>query len=278
MASRKFNNIVAVLVWYQPTTHDAELLSCYGEDVSRLIIVDNSEKDNRSLLANYSFVDYLPLGSNKGIATALNQGFQKAMTYGADWVLTMDQDSQWKHGGLTQFVQEAEQYADFDQVGIFSPLHETGKVIRAHKIAQQFEPRQMVMTSGNLVRVSAWEQAKGYREDFFIDCVDDEFDCHLLQLGWQIIRINTTRLSHPLGEGTQRLLRSKHTYTTHPAWRYFYIARNLRAMAQLYPHRSHYYKRRLRRELKRLFIYDWTPDKWKKIATFVKGYRKNLVV
>jgi len=185
----------------------------------------------------------------------------------------MDQDSEWKQQTVEDYIVEANQYEHINEVAIFSPYHDAGPYARKGDRSIRFASWRMVMTSGNLLRLSAWQQAHGFRDDFFIDCVDDELDAHLLALGWQIIRCNRIALDHALGNGAHYVPGTKHSYTAHPAWRYYYIARNLQRMAQLYPQRARYYRRRTRKELKRLCFYDW-EDKCSKITQLLRGWKE----
>ena len=141
----------------------------------------------------------------------------------------------------------------------------------ARSVGGRFEDRELVMCSGNLLRLKAWQQANGFRDDFFIDIVDDEICCHLRQLGWQVIRANQIMLTHHLGNGVKYLGPTKHPYTPHPAWRYFYIARNIRRMFPLYPEMKPYYKHQVYKYLKRIFLYDF-DHKGDKLKAFYKGW------
>ena len=164
------------------------------------------------------------------------------------------------------------QYEHFDQVGIFSPFHDCDGTPEKHHRHGRFETREVVMCSGNLLRLEAWQQANGFREDFFIDLVDDEICCHIQEFGWQVVQVNNILLSHRLGNGVKYIGPTKHPYTPHPAWRYYYIARNMLWMKHLYPNRASYYGKYLRKELKRLVLYDWV-DKHNKIKNYIHGLR-----
>ena len=277
MAFGRFRHIIGVVVWYHPAQKEVEALELYRNDVSHVIVVDNSETNNHALCAHLPNVRYLSLGENRGIAAALNAGCKEAMKMGAEWVLTMDQDSRWDQHSVSQYIQEAEQYEAFDQVAIFAPFHDCDGHPETHKRPGRFQQLRIIMCSGNLLRLKAWQEVGGFREDFFIDSVDDEICCHLRQQGWQIVRTNEILLTHRLGNGVQIVKIIHHPYTSHAAWRYFYIARNMRWMVQLYPEMRKYYKKYLRKELKRLVLYDW-DDKHNKIKNYLRGLRAGCTV
>lgn len=271
MALTNIHKVYAVVVWYNPSAQEADLIRLYDHDVDGVIVVDNSDADNRHLVADRPEIIYLPQLRNTGIGRALNIGCKEAMRLGAEWVLTMDQDSRWNQQSVAQYIGEAARYKELEHVAIFSPFHDCDGHPEKHHRNGQYEPRQVVMCSGNLLRLQAWKEIGGFNEDFFIDYVDDEICCHVRRNGWQVIRINDIFLTHSLGNGARTVGFTRHVYVSHPAWRYYYIARNARRMQQLYPSMHTYYRRQLSKYLKRLLLYDWS-DKWNKLRSFRRGF------
>lgn len=275
MVYEKFKHIIGVVVWLHPTEQERDAILLYNRHLDKVIIVDNSDTDNSALCADIENAVYLTHRNEHGIAGALNVGFREAERLGAQWVLTMDQDSQWNQSSLLDYITEAQQYTDFEHVGLFAPYHDCGEREDKHRQAHRFQALPIVMASGNLVRLQAWKEAQGFKEEFFIDYVDFEFDEHIQQLGWTVIRTNTITLTHHLGNGAKQLPFSHRTYTAHPAWRYFYRGRNALYMANLYPQRRSFYIQRLLKELKRLCLYDWT-EKSAKLRQYIQGIRQGL--
>lgn len=272
MESINCHSIYAVTVWYHPSAREAELIRLYQNDVAGVIVVDNSETDNRHLLSANSDVIYLPQMANTGIAAALNTGCREALARGGKWALTMDQDSEWNQHTVKQYIAAVNQYEKIEEVAVFSPFHDCDHHPEKHHRRGVFEPRAAVMCSGNLLRLSAWQEAGGFCETFFIDYVDDEMCCRLREKGWFVVRANEILLTHSLGNGAKRLPLGKQ-YIPHPAWRYYYIARNLKRMIALYPSMRGYYRSQASKYLKRLLLYDW-DDKWNKLREFRRGWRE----
>ena len=268
----RFEHIIGIVVWFHPTEKEKDALRLYNSDLEKVIIVDNSAEDNRALCADVNNAIYMQNGNEHGIAGALNMGCREALRLGADWVLTMDQDSRWNQSSLRAYIEEAHQYEQFERVGIFSPFHDCDGMPERHHRKGRYELRDVVMCSGNLLRLQAWQEVNGFREDFFIDCVDDELDCHMRQKGWLIVRTNNMLLSHRLGSSLKMVKLIHHPYTAHPAWRYYYRGRNMLYMAQLYPADAHFYKRHILKELKRLCLYDW-DNKYSKLTYYLRGLR-----
>lgn len=266
------NKVYAVVIWFHPTAHEVDHIRLYQKDVAGVIVVDNSETDNGHLLNKLSEIIYMPLMQNKGIGAALNEGCKMAQKQGAQWVLTMDQDSRWDQHSVTQYIEEVNQYSELDKVGIFSPFHDCDGHPEKHHQKGRFEACTTVMCSGNLLRLKAWSGVGEFNEEFFIDSVDDEMCCRLRRHGWQVIRANQILLTHALGNSIVKVRLIRHQYIPHVAWRYYYIARNIRRMMRMYPEMSNYYRRQLRKYIKRLWLYDW-DDKWNKLREFRRGWR-----
>ena len=271
----KFKRIIGIVIWFNPTQKEKEALLLYNVYLEKVIIVDNSTEDHRALCADIPNAVYLSHHNEHGIAGALNMGCREALRIGADWVLTMDQDSRWDQASLEDYISEASQYEHFDQVGIFSPFHDCDGMPERHKKDGRFQQMKIIMCSGNLLRLRAWQDANGFKEPFFIDCVDDEISCHIRQLGWLIIRTNHILLTHRLGNGVTIVKIIHHPYTAHPAWRYYYRGRNMLYMAQLYPDMARYYRGHALKEMKRLLLYDWT-DKRNKLRYYTRGLCEGL--
>ena len=274
MESKSISPLYAVVVWYNPGKKEAEAVTLYSPYVEKVVVVDNSENDNSHLLNRIDNAIYLPQHNNSGIAAALNTGCEYVYKAGGEWVLTMDQDSRWDQTPFETYIKTAEQYDEFDKVAIFCPFHDTdGEPLKhqRHHHKEDYEICRIVICSGNLLRLKAWKEAGGFREDFFIDCVDDEICCHLRKNGWRIMSLNRIILTHTLGNGITKVPILGHSYTSHTAWRYFYIARNIRRMMRLYPDMRPYYRSEVRKHLKRLWLYDW-DNKFGKLRQFHRGW------
>lgn len=267
--------LAAVVVWYNPTDANVFALASYISDVNQVIIVDNSDLNNKHLLlhlANYK-IHYISNYENKGIASALNTGCQKAIELGAEWVLTMDQDSSFEKDGVVKYVNAANQYEELNSVGLFSPLH-----ITATKIpftTGNYTERIAVMTSGNLLALSVYKLIGGFAEELFIDLVDDEYCCRLHRNKYRVVQINSIHLQHSLGDQTTQirfLFFFKKTVYDHNPIRRYYIMRNSLEILKRYPEQSAYYKKQIRKAVKRVVLYDF-HQKMTKLKYMLWGWQ-----
>lgn len=262
MASTLINkdNLWAVVVWYHPTEEQKANVDTYAPYVHRVVIVDNTD-------------------DNIGIAAALNRGIRECIAGGAKWVLTMDQDSCFNDNendndnniySLRHYIAEANAYPDIADVGLFSPVQDYRSV--RTQDAPPYRNLLAVMTSGNLLNTAVYQQTHGFREEFFIDEVDNEYCIQLHELGYSVTLVTGAHLRHQLGERqTIRLLGLwKKEIITHTPQRYYYMSRNNRYCQQLHPQQKTFFQKRLRRLIKRVLLYE--NGKIEKLRMIINGW------
>ena len=251
-------DIVAVVVWYNPTAEQAQNIQSYIHDVHQIIVVDNSAASNSHLLdgVDKESYTYIPLNSNLGIATALNKGCEEAIKLNAKWILTMDQDSHWEREQLLSYFDLINSFPNLHDVGVFSPRQiYNGQLV---KYSQAYEDKIAVMTSGCLISAKGFQLTKGFRNEFFIDEVDNEYCMHIKQLGMRVIIVNHAYPIHQLGE--LRVIKLlgiwRKEYIDHAPFRFYYMVRNNLALSKLYPCYKKFNQRRLSKIIKRVVLYD----------------------
>lgn len=269
------NDIIAVVVWYNPTHKHVENILSYMYAVNKVIIIDNSTYDNSFLISSnieYSECIYIPLYENLGIATALNKGCKQAIQNGAKWILTMDQDSYWEKEQLNKYLELAHQYPNISDVGVFSPHQSYNSQKKEH--ISTYTEKIAVMTSGSLLSVTSFKKTNGFRNEFFIDDVDTEYCLQICLLNMRVVTINHVYLAHQLGElRTIKLFGIfKKEYTHHPPFRYYYMVRNNLALSQLYPIYKKFNNKRLSKIIKRILFYNQL-HKCESIKMCLRGWR-----
>lgn len=195
--------VYAVVVCYRP---DEKLLKrCLDAlevQTDGVVCIDNTE-------------------NNRGVAAALNEGFRKAVAEGAEWILSMDQDSILPPGAVQALLQCACQDSRIAQAGPRWNDEGSGDA-GAYDTA-------FLITSGSLVRASAWLAAGPFREDYFIDLVDVEYSRRLRDKGFRVVCCPQVAMEHHLGEGPMgwNLFGKKRLcYIGHAPVRIYYMLRN----------------------------------------------------
>ena len=84
--------------------------------------------------------------------------------------------------------------------------------------------------------------------------------------------VNRIVMEHHLGNGFVEVPILHHRFIEHNALRHYYIVRNTLFILRDYPEQRAYYRKQLRKRIKRLLLYDW-HDKWQKIKQCIRAYR-----
>jgi rhamnosyltransferase len=219
-------NLAAVKVLFNPDNSTIENLSSYFDQVDKIYVIDNSEATDKNIvdkIISIKNVEYISNQKNLGIAAALNIGAQKAIEDNYEFLLTMDQDSKASEGMIATLYNIVK---NDEQIAIAAAEHFNPKI---HKMdtAQKTYEVNYTMTSGNLLRLSAYKQAGGFLEKLFIDYVDHEYCLKLRSRDYKIIMTNKTYVYHTLGNSEKKKFLFWNIYPTHHSpLRLYYRTRN----------------------------------------------------
>ena len=233
--------IAACVVLYHPDENVIHNIASYADEVDLLIAVDNSEKTNASLLHSLEklYKEKLVLIENRanlGIATALNKACDKALELQCNWILTMDQDSafinfeHYKHCLST--LKKTQDIA----LLAANTIRHARDFLSPHPTCD-YEEKKIVITSGNLLNLSHFNQIGRFDDTLFIDLVDYDYCAKARQAKLKILFFKDSLVEHNHGEVFQRknLLTGKiKAKREHNPQRAYYIARNYLYMAQRY--------------------------------------------
>lgn len=272
------NKIAGGVVLYHPDDKVLTNISTYANRVDLLIAIDNSETPDilfqKDLHRFFPQVIYLFLYKNAGIAAALNIACKIALQHKCNWLLTMDQDSSFRDDHLCQMIKQIPKVLSrFQKVGIISPYHilHAGDEV---KVTEQYVVRNIVMTSGNLLNLSAYAVTGPFEEKLFMDMVDYEYCLRLRKNKYLIIQDNHVHLKHSLGDFKIKKIFSKNIgVSNHNSLRRYYMTRN-----SLYVAFKHFKQDKvfLFNALKNLFIDPliivfFEKDKLAKLKSMYKG-------
>lgn len=220
--------ITAVIISFNPNCESLfDNIKSYDKNVDEIIVVDNSTELDlkthiKKMCENSQFI-YHDMNGNKGIAAALNIGFDYAIKKRAEWVLTMDQDS--------SFVSDLESYKsyirsnDCSKLLLLAPLYNYHNISKIENIISS-NPT-IVPQSGNLVKLSNYIKLGPYREDYFIDFVDYEYCFRAKSQNLLLYQINSEILNHKSGVCTTiSFLGIKYNYFESTPVRYYFVVRN----------------------------------------------------
>lgn len=233
----------SLTIWYNPSLKEVKNILSYSDNFDKVYIVDNSDLDNSELAKKINNAVYVPLMKNTGIAYALNRGFERAISDGFDWVMTMDQDSVWEDEEIKKYLQWAEQITiENNNIVSLAPF---AKVKNKSWAGVLLWPLVLKLTkrkgidfvdrcfcSSNIVSVNAWQVLSGFNEKLFIDDVDYDFCYRLRRKGYLIVLNNDIWFNHAIGGGKLTILPRRNN---HSDFRLYYIMRNMMYIIKVYP-------------------------------------------
>lgn len=212
--------LAGAVVLYNPEDKVLDNINSYLNEIDVLYAVDNSEIHNLSLvenLKNNPKVKYISNERNLGIASALNISAKLAHENNYSWMLTMDQDSGFPDSSYFRAFNE---FPDKDNLALFSPTHYHSKKSFHGRVENA--PATIVMTSGNILNLSAYSIIGDFNEKLFIDEIDHDYCLRAILKGFKIIQCNI-ELNHTLGKP---VFKNGKEITIHNNIRIYYITRN----------------------------------------------------
>jgi rhamnosyltransferase len=272
--------VAGMVVLYRPTPDVFDNLLSYVDQVGVLYVVDNTENPDTSFvstLESISATRYLPNSQNLGVATALNVGARRAIEDGYEWLLTMDQDSV-ATPGMVATMLRCDAQRQGRNIGLISPFHvQVG--------GNRRKPRGpctavlTAMTSGNLVRLSAYVAVGPFLDELFIDQVDNEFCLRLHAAGFGVVEAGEAILSHRVGDLRYYRLPLPAYTSNHPPVRRYYITRNRFHVGRMYrdqfPEYRRFELRQLAKEVLKILLYERQKlSKFRMMALGFCDYRR----
>ncbi|MGR5254322.1 glycosyltransferase family 2 protein [Vibrio astriarenae] len=259
VASVEPTQIGAVVVFYHPDQAAIEHVKRLAQYLT-VIIIDNSDNEQRSSNLkgelthptgdNTNDVLYIANQKNLGIATALNQGLEQAISIGKQWCLLLDQDSVVDCDFVQSismlpnqplchiaaivpryYANNLQKFGDIIQVtprAIKRIAPETLPLIRDNDQGTDFVDASYAITSGSMVNLANLENIGLHDESLFIDFVDIEWGLRANHKGFRIVTNLNATLQQQLGEQPIRLMGLN--IVNHSPIRHYYYFRNVLLM------------------------------------------------
>jgi rhamnosyltransferase len=225
------DEVLAVVVSYNGLGTTTQTVTALLDQVARILIVDNGSDrpslDALDALEGDDRVSVIRLSENRGIGHALNLGVRRAKELGYAWLLTMDQDSVVDRAMIDAY--EAAVARNPERVCLAPAINGGDEASDERDAVVGY-----AITSGNLVRVSLFDQIGPYDEGFFIDCIDFDFSLRLRRAGHAVHRVPTARMQHRLGDADAVPAFLRRYYAQHSAVRRYYMYRNFLYMVERY--------------------------------------------
>ncbi len=150
-------------------------------------------------------VDVIRHHRNAGIARGLNDGLQAAVDLGAEYLLTVDQDSRLPENYVAQLLQ-AWAALPAERIGVIAPAviaDASGSMEYPTRVVRGVLTTEEVIQSGALWSVSALTAIGGFDEKLGIDAVDAAACLRLREAGYLIALTPDVTVEHNLGDSRQ---------------------------------------------------------------------------
>ena len=188
-------------------------------------------------MAARSGVHLIPNPHNEGLARALNLGTRWAADHGYQWILQLDQDTTVEPDIVEALAQVFRHDNAPQSIAVIGSNYINKVTGRPGSALSEFIATDeiVVLTSGSLLFVNAFRVVGGFRDDFFIDCVDFEYCLRARARGFRVVMTSRPVMSHAVGHLTQhRFFGRQISAANHSPERRYFIARNSLIIARQY--------------------------------------------
>lgn len=198
--------ISAGIVTYNPEMQRLEenINAIIGQ-VDEVIVVDNDSaniKEIEQSWADNPKITIIKNNENRGIATALNQIMEYSLKKGYVWTLTLDEDSVVPEDMIEKYMD----YIDRENTAMIVPII-CDRVMHEIDIKEEVNSAytlvENAITSGTLMNNQIWKKVGGFTEELFIDYVDFDYCMKVRLAKYDIVRVNSVKLLHELGNATE---------------------------------------------------------------------------
>jgi len=233
-------DVCAVVVTYHPDAGLPHRLSSVSAQAGAVVVVDNGSADaERSMLREAALdpkIELLLNPENLGVARAINIGIQRAAALGYSWVLLLDQDSLVDPHLVRTLSAIVASFPDRGRLAVvgsnFRDADEGAPGAAERQSPDEtsddrWEEVECAITSGSLLPLGTHFAIGPFREDFFIDYVDEEYCLRARAKGYRVIRSRKQIMLHTIGAPTvHKTLWIRKWTSNHTPDRRYYIARN----------------------------------------------------
>lgn len=237
-------SILAIVVTYHPDSSFPERFECLREQVDALLVVDNNSGPAAvSMLREAAArlkLDLILNSQNIGLGAALNMGVAHAIANGYGWALLFDQDTV---PGSEVFRGLQEAYDDFpakDKLAVIGSNYreaQTGNLRFSKQVMNgcSWKERRVVITSGSLLSLQAYQALGPFKDEYFVDCIDLEYCLRARCQGFKVIVTSKSLMIHDVGKPSRHHLPwQRIEVSNHNRLRRYYMVRNNIDLAKKY--------------------------------------------
>jgi rhamnosyltransferase len=225
------------IIYYNPTKAVLEKLKIYTGIFDEVVIFDNSDACEWNVereIKAFEKVDYHTQNENLGMSKALNDIFYWADSKGLDFVMTLDQDSEFDEENINlllryirmNFADDVAIYgANFRKI-YWDKKEKKAVYGKYYFPVDEVQETDMCITSSSCFYMKAVKEILPL-EDYFISLVDTKMSYDLRQRGYRLLHVGQAKFNQQVG-GTvdYSWIKDKLRILHHSEERYYYTIRN----------------------------------------------------
>jgi rhamnosyltransferase len=235
------NSVVAGIVVYFPNQGKLiDLLESLEKQVSVILIFNNGVAPNSAKdIFDRPNVRVFGNGKNLGVASAINELCLQAITLGASYIVTFDQDTLPSYDFVANLSRQyhllstsknniaavGPKFIDKRNGADVYPIFQNSKywVKKVYPDIIQLDPlnTSLLITSGMLLDLNKWKAIGRFRDDYFIDYVDNEWCIRAASLGYDLYVCPSIVIQHELSDMPPRRLFGRLALSYSPVRRYY---------------------------------------------------------
>lgn len=207
------SRITAILTVYYPSYKNRDNIEKISRQVDRIVICDNSPKDNRELFHTLDKAIYHFCGQNLGLSAAFNQVLMDTSYKWSDdeFIIFFDQDTVIYEKHIEKLIVEynflrREGY----HIGCIGPLYYEGnnKQIELPRTKKYLNGRTIsvksVITTSLLCQYAMLKKIGFWNEDIFLDMADWDLCWRVKAENFLCCMTSASIMSHSVGEGKRK--------------------------------------------------------------------------
>jgi len=220
MATEVTVPVVSVIPTYRPSETLLTLVLALEPQVSSIVISDDASPCtfDPTLHRLPASIHVIRHESNAGIARGLNDGLAAAMRGNAQWLLTLDQDSEIEPDYVANLLEVANRRITAGErlgaIGAESIIDASGVLTYPHKQSLSGPTTEELIQTGTLWSVAALTEIAGFDERLGIDAVDAAACLRLRERGYVIALAPGLSLRHRIGNATTMSFLGKEVMVT----------------------------------------------------------------
>lgn len=276
-------SVAAVVVTFHPDPGFPARLASLVPLAGSIIVVDNGscpdDMPDGADPALRGHIDVIANPKNLGVGIGLNQGLRRARERGFDWAMTLDQDSSPLSNLVAAGARAFDAHPHPERLAAIGATV-VGVADQTAAAAGAYRRMHAVITSGTLHSIRSWERLGGFREDYFIDCVDTEFCLRARALGLEVVQATEPALAHSIGSPSRKWALGRWMIpSNHTPLRRYYMTRNHISIWRLYARSdSRFVVTDMRQSIREwIGIAFAEKDRPAKAAAILAGFRDGLL-